>query len=237
MIFLWNLKWYGGMCLQWLISPLVPHIYVSVNWLNIGSDNGLTPIWCQSITWTNTDLLRIGPSGTNFSESWIKKKNFIQVAAILFTGRWANEVFNSQYCSCHNKCAWHAMYWWLGRVIIRKWFHGILVFSEKWLVSWAGGPIRLCYMIIYISYIVITLLTTQIKNFDEYDFTYINVQDTIHSDYVKPYHGSIKYGIWYENHMFFLEIPWWQHDMEMLSALMAISDLIPPIASLIHWNF
>ena len=195
--------------------------------MNIGSDNGLTPIQRQAITWTNTDLLRIGPSGTNFGESWIKKKkNFIhenasesvvcEMAAILFTGRWVNEVITSQNCSCHNSCAWHAMYWWLGCVIVRKWFHEILVVSQKWLVSWAGGPIRLCYMIIDISHksqlIVITPLTTQIKkNFDEYVFTYFNVRDTIQSDYVKPYHVNIKYGIWYENHMFF----WKYHDDSM----------------------
>ena len=29
--------------------PLVPHIYASVNWVSIGSDNGLSPIRCQAI--------------------------------------------------------------------------------------------------------------------------------------------------------------------------------------------
>ena len=34
-------------------------------WQNIGSGNGLAPIWCQAITWTNVDLLSIGLWGTN----------------------------------------------------------------------------------------------------------------------------------------------------------------------------
>ena len=34
----------------------------------IGSDNGLSPDWCQAIFWTNAGILLIGPLGTNFSE-------------------------------------------------------------------------------------------------------------------------------------------------------------------------
>ena len=35
-------------------------INASVNWVIIGSDNGLLPVWCQAITWTNADHLSIG---------------------------------------------------------------------------------------------------------------------------------------------------------------------------------
>ena len=77
-----------------LISPLC-RIYATVNWVSIGSDNGLSPVRRQAITWTNADLLSIGPFRTNFSEVWIKNtKLFIQenafekvvwkMAAILF---------------------------------------------------------------------------------------------------------------------------------------------------------
>ena len=34
------------------------------------------PAWCQAITWTNTNLLLIGPLGTNFSEIRIKILTF-----------------------------------------------------------------------------------------------------------------------------------------------------------------
>ena len=37
-----------------------------MKWVSIGSDNGLPPVRCQSISWTMTDLLSIGPLGTNF---------------------------------------------------------------------------------------------------------------------------------------------------------------------------
>ena len=50
-------------------------IYASVNWINIGSGNGLSPIRCQAITWTNAALMSIWPLGTNFSEIWIKTQN------------------------------------------------------------------------------------------------------------------------------------------------------------------
>ena len=48
------------------------NIYVSVNWVSIGSGNGLSPVRRQAITWTNGDLLSIGPLGINFSEIQIK---------------------------------------------------------------------------------------------------------------------------------------------------------------------
>ena len=55
----------------------MPHIYASVNWVSTGLGNGLSPVRCQAITWTNADLLSIEPLGTNFSESRIEmqKKN------------------------------------------------------------------------------------------------------------------------------------------------------------------
>ena len=43
-------------------------IYALVTYVNIGSDNGLSPMRCQAIIWTNADLLSIKPSGINLSE-------------------------------------------------------------------------------------------------------------------------------------------------------------------------
>ena len=42
----------------------------------IGSDNGLSPAWCQAIIWTNAGILLIGPLGTNFSEILIEIQTF-----------------------------------------------------------------------------------------------------------------------------------------------------------------
>ena len=47
-----------------------------VNWVSIGSDNGLLPSQHQAIIWTNVGLLSIGPLGTNMSEFFIKIQNF-----------------------------------------------------------------------------------------------------------------------------------------------------------------
>ena len=52
------------------------HIYVSMNWVSIGSGNALSPVGCQAITWTNADLLSIVPLGMNFSEIWIEIQSF-----------------------------------------------------------------------------------------------------------------------------------------------------------------
>ena len=48
------------------------HIYVKVNLAIIGSNNGLTPVHCQAIIWTNAGLLLSRPWETNFSEIWVK---------------------------------------------------------------------------------------------------------------------------------------------------------------------
>ena len=55
-----------------LISPYC-RMYVSVNWVSIGSDNDLSPIRRQAIILTNAGLLSIGPLGTNFTEIRLEK--------------------------------------------------------------------------------------------------------------------------------------------------------------------
>ena len=42
----------------------------------IGSDNGLSPGWCQANIWTNAGILLIGPLGTHFSEILIEIYTF-----------------------------------------------------------------------------------------------------------------------------------------------------------------
>ena len=72
-----------------------------MNWISFSSDNGLSPVRCQAITWTNTNLLSTGPLGTNFQ--WNPKQNtklfnhenafeviVWEIAAILFMGSWGN---------------------------------------------------------------------------------------------------------------------------------------------------
>ena len=59
-------------------KPISPKycIYVSVNQVSLGLDNGLLPVRYQAITWTNADLLSIAHLRTKFSENWIETENF-----------------------------------------------------------------------------------------------------------------------------------------------------------------
>ena len=61
--------WYWPIEAEW-------RIYVSVNYIIIGSDNGLSPGQCQAIIWTNAGILSNRPSGTNFSEILIEIHTF-----------------------------------------------------------------------------------------------------------------------------------------------------------------
>ena len=75
-------------------SSLTPapkcHIYGSVNWVSIGSDNGLSPIRHQAIVYTNLGLLSNGTLGTNFSKILIKIQNcsfmktHLKISRVLF---------------------------------------------------------------------------------------------------------------------------------------------------------
>ena len=47
-------------------------MYASGNYVNIGSDNGLSPEWPHAIIQTNTDIMSIGPLGIILSETQIK---------------------------------------------------------------------------------------------------------------------------------------------------------------------
>ena len=51
-------------------------IYALATLAIIGSDNGLSPVQCQAIIWTNAEILSIRPLGTNFIEILIKIQTF-----------------------------------------------------------------------------------------------------------------------------------------------------------------
>ena len=51
-------------------------IYASVNWVNIGSDNGLSPDRCQAIIWIDARILLTGTLGTHLNEIRNKIQTF-----------------------------------------------------------------------------------------------------------------------------------------------------------------
>ena len=88
-------------------------IYASVIWVNIILGDGLSPIWCQAITWTNAALFSNGAMETNVSEIRIKIQKFsfmkmllkmssAKMAAILSrVGGW---VYNCNSIGRGNRC-------------------------------------------------------------------------------------------------------------------------------------
>ena len=74
-IFEWPVMW-NAMMLMWHHFNSSPPSAAYMNQVSIDSDNVLSPIRRQAITWTNTGLLSTGPLGTNFSETLINIQNF-----------------------------------------------------------------------------------------------------------------------------------------------------------------
>ena len=56
----------------------------------IGSDNGLSPGWRQTIIWTTTGILLIRPLGTNFNEMSIQNLSFsfMKMRLKVSSGKW-----------------------------------------------------------------------------------------------------------------------------------------------------
>ena len=67
----------------------VTHICVSKLTI-IGSDNGLSPRWCQAIIWTNAGIWLTRPLETNFSERLIKIHtfSFTKINLKISSGKW-----------------------------------------------------------------------------------------------------------------------------------------------------
>ena len=65
-------------------------IYALVTWFGIGSDNGLALDRRQAITWSNADLLSMGPIWTNLNEIWIEIQNFsfMKMCLKIWAAKW-----------------------------------------------------------------------------------------------------------------------------------------------------
>ena len=89
--------------------PSAPYMRQWTGSVRYGSYNGLAPVRRQAISWTNTDLLSIGPLGTNFSEIRIKIHNFsiikmfwkchLRYGGHFVRGRWVKSLQTLGTCS------------------------------------------------------------------------------------------------------------------------------------------
>ena len=63
---------------QWLAEDIANYIVTAAKiMVDIGSGNDLSPIRCQAVTWTRTDLTSMEPSGTQLNEIRFEKKIFL----------------------------------------------------------------------------------------------------------------------------------------------------------------
>ena len=76
-------------CLALIKFAPLWRIYASVNWIPIGSDNGLSPDRRLAIIWTNAGILLIAHLRTNLSEIRIKtqKKSFMNIHLKMSSGK------------------------------------------------------------------------------------------------------------------------------------------------------
>ena len=102
--------------------------------MGIGPGNGLSPVQCQAITWTNADLLSIGPLGTNFSAILIETLTFSfkKMCLKISSAKW------SPFCSERDELSviwfqlWtHSGLPFIGPYVIwfRLWTHSRLLFT------------------------------------------------------------------------------------------------------------
>ena len=66
------------------------HIYASVNWVSVGSDNGLAPGRREAIVKTSAGILLIGPLETNLCEILIEIQTFSlkKIHLKISSGKW-----------------------------------------------------------------------------------------------------------------------------------------------------
>ena len=83
----------------------VMHICIS-KLIIIGSDNGLSPGWCQAIIWTNAGILLIPTLGSNFSVilSKIHALSFKKMHLKISSAKWR------QFCLGLNMLKSHSLY-------------------------------------------------------------------------------------------------------------------------------
>ena len=67
-----SIAYYSASYIRDLTVSDFPRICASVNYVTIGSGNGLSPGRPQAITWNNSGLWSMGPLVRNFSKIWIK---------------------------------------------------------------------------------------------------------------------------------------------------------------------
>ena len=113
------------MDLKFILVKLLPHLTLSgelthldrltqlcvINQTIIGSDNGLSPGWHQSIIWTNAGILLIEPLGTNFSEILIEiyAFSFEKMHLYMSSGEW-RPFFSRPQLVNNPISVWHALW-------------------------------------------------------------------------------------------------------------------------------
>ena len=137
------------------IEIMMPHLQnqVTINssppsatYMRQCSDNGLSPVRCQAITWTNAGVLSIGLIGTNFNEIWIVILSRKCIWKCLLPkwqpscpgGRWVeHSKAQTAYISKDNppiprRFSHKGPYWGKNFHVILSWYVLLLLITTKW---------------------------------------------------------------------------------------------------------
>ena len=100
-----------------LITVWLGNMFISLNWVIIGLGNGLLSALCQAITWTNADIMFVGPwnklkwnlcQNTKFQypimadvHLWLARKYFIITTVVVILNRrliklWKTVIFHGK---------------------------------------------------------------------------------------------------------------------------------------------
>ena len=70
-------------------------IYASLNWIIIGSDNGVSPVRRLTIIWTNSGILLIGPLATKIQWNVYRNSNIFIQEIVYFVSDSMNQYYST----------------------------------------------------------------------------------------------------------------------------------------------
>ena len=134
---------------QWVNLLRQSDSYICVSKLNIiGSDNGLSPCWCQTVIWKSAEIVLISPSGTNFCEMLIAIHTFSFKTKKMLFAKWQPfcrslnvliEIYMKPYLCYVN------ISFWIVTILLLPETVGVLAVIASWIMCQLTWSALYCY--------------------------------------------------------------------------------------------